>query len=199
MRADRWDPLGGFALRPVEGPRCGLWQDDPWDRTDFGICIATISELVRSPQLLNCRKHVSELSRAIAVTAKIEATMALIESSSPTVSKRGSRPGRRLSNRPRLAMRMVKSSAPAVPSIILPTPFDILHYVETAHRLPLSSGVARHCAHLIGGLPLEDRVGSGRPDQSAYTQNHIGLSMLSGQTKFRVGMPSIKTIANYFQ
>lgn len=73
MGADRWDPLGGFALRPVEGPRCGLWQDDPWDRTDFGICIATISELVRSPQLLNCRKHVSELSRAIAVTAKIEA------------------------------------------------------------------------------------------------------------------------------
>lgn len=96
-------------------------------------------------------------------------------------------------------MRTIKSSAPAVPSIILPTAFDILLYVETAHRLPLSSGVARHCTHLIGGLPLEDRVGSGRPDQCAYTQDHIGLSMLSGQTKFRVGMPSIKTIANYFQ
>jgi hypothetical protein len=34
---------------------------------------ATISELVRSPQLLNCRKHAFELSRAIAVAAQIEA------------------------------------------------------------------------------------------------------------------------------
>jgi hypothetical protein len=39
MRADRWDRLGGFGLRPVEGPRCALWRDAPWDRTDFGICI----------------------------------------------------------------------------------------------------------------------------------------------------------------
>jgi hypothetical protein len=73
MRADRWDRLGGFGLRPVEGPPFAFWRDDPWDRTDFGICIATISELVRSPQLLNWGKHVSELSRAIAVAAQIEA------------------------------------------------------------------------------------------------------------------------------
>jgi len=32
-----------------------------------------MSELVRSPQLLNCGKHVSEPLRAIAVAAKIKA------------------------------------------------------------------------------------------------------------------------------
>ena len=104
-----------------------------------------------------------------------------------------------MSNRPRLAMRTVKSSAMAVLSIILPALFDHTVLPETAHRLPLPSGVARRCAHFIGGLPLEDRVGSGRTDQGAYSQDPIGLSMLSGQTKFRVGMPSIKKIANYFK
>ena len=88
MRADRWDRVGGFGLRPVEGPRCALWRDDPWDRTDLGICIATISELVRSPQLVNRRKHVSELRGLSLSPRKLKPTMTLIEISSPTVSKR---------------------------------------------------------------------------------------------------------------
>ena len=78
-----------------------------------------------------------------------------------------------MSNRPRLAMRTLKSSAIAVLSIILPAPFDHTVLRRDGPRLPLSSGVARRYATFIGGLSLKDRVGSGRPDEGAYSQDPL--------------------------
>jgi hypothetical protein len=114
-----------------------------------------MSELVRSPQLLNCGKHVSEPLRAIAVAAKIKADDDS-HRSSPTVSKRDSRQGRRSSNRPRLAMRTVKSSAMAVLSILLPAPLD-----SNAYTRPIV-GSAAWAPLLDAGEHIEIRLLSGQ-------------------------------------
>jgi hypothetical protein len=79
-------------------------------------------------------------------------------------------------------MRIVKSSAMSVLSIILPASF--YHTVLPRDSPPFASFI-RPPSQLrpLCGLPLEDRVGVGQPDQGAYSQDHIGLSMLTDQTK----------------